>query len=100
MIRLALIQHRAPLLSNPTTPSHCLTRLHSDKPSPIPTGPLETLNAPLKRFRPETFTFVSEFSRGEQEKKEEARMEGAAAGFQNSFSGTRQKRLLIKIVIL
>lgn len=38
-------------------------RLHSDKPSPSPTGPIGTLNVPLNRFKFERLTSVSEFSR-------------------------------------
>lgn len=44
---LAFIQHAE--LSTPTTASPCLTWFRLDKPSPIPNGPIETLNLPLKR---------------------------------------------------
>lgn len=69
-----MIQH--PALSNPTTLPHCLTRFHLDKPSPIPGGPIETLNLSLKRFQSERFTFVSEFSRGKPGKKWKQEGEG------------------------
>ena len=44
-------------------PPYLTVRLHSDKPSPSPTGPIGTLNVPLNRFKFERLTSVSEFSR-------------------------------------
>lgn len=62
-IRLALIQHPAPSQIRAAHLTHCLTRFCWDKPSPIPTGPIETLNVSLKQFRLEMFTCVLKFSR-------------------------------------
>lgn len=72
------------------TLSHCLTRFRLDKPSPIPTGPTETLNVSLKGSRLERFTFVSELCRGKaaRGRKQEWKEEG---GFQNTVSGTNRR---------
>lgn len=66
-IQLALIQLPAP--SNPATLSHCLTWIRLDKPSPIPTGPIETLNVSLKRFLVWKLYFFRQNSAEESQEK-------------------------------